>query len=100
MIAFKIGKHKDEVLCDVVPMEASHIFFGNGVQYGRNVIHDGFKNKYSFQFKDKSITLVSFSPQQVMEDQQKIHGKAERKINERKKRDEGLIEEEQVERLK
>jgi len=28
LIAFSIGKYKDEVLCDVVPMEATHIILG------------------------------------------------------------------------
>jgi len=28
LIAFSIGKYKDEVLCDVVPMESTHILFG------------------------------------------------------------------------
>jgi len=28
LIAFSIGKYKDEVLCDVVPMEAIHILLG------------------------------------------------------------------------
>ena len=28
LIAFSIGKYKDEVLCDVVPMEATHILLG------------------------------------------------------------------------
>jgi len=28
LIIFSIGKYKDEVLCDVVPMEATHILLG------------------------------------------------------------------------
>ena len=28
LITFSIGKYKDEVLCDVVPMEATHILLG------------------------------------------------------------------------
>jgi len=28
LIAFSIGKYKDEVLCDVVPLEATHILLG------------------------------------------------------------------------
>jgi len=29
LINFSIGKYKDEVLCDVVPMEATHVLLGN-----------------------------------------------------------------------
>ena len=28
LVTFSIGKYKDEVLCDVVPMEATHILLG------------------------------------------------------------------------
>jgi len=28
LINFSIGKYKDEVLCDVVPMEATHVLLG------------------------------------------------------------------------
>jgi len=28
LIIFSIGKYKDEVLCDVVPMEATHVLLG------------------------------------------------------------------------
>ncbi|KAF7815181.1 uncharacterized protein G2W53_029150 [Senna tora] len=28
LISFPIGKYKDEVLCDVVPMQASHLLIG------------------------------------------------------------------------
>jgi len=28
LIAFSIGQYKDEVLCDVVPMEATHVLLG------------------------------------------------------------------------
>jgi len=27
-LTFVIGKYKDEVLCDVVPMEVTHVFLG------------------------------------------------------------------------
>ena len=45
---FAIGRYCDEVLYDVVPMHAGHIFLGRPWQYDRKVIHDGFKNTYSF----------------------------------------------------
>ncbi|KAJ9177048.1 hypothetical protein P3X46_012302, partial [Hevea brasiliensis] len=48
MLAFSIGRYKDEVLCDVVPMHAGHILLGRPWQYDRKVVHDGFRNRYSF----------------------------------------------------
>ena len=49
LVQFSIGKnYKDEVLCDVVPMDACHLLLGSPWQYDRRVIHDGFKNTYDF----------------------------------------------------
>jgi len=45
-ITFSIGKYVDEVVCDVVPMEASHLLLGRPWQYDRNITHDGLTNKY------------------------------------------------------
>ena len=48
VIPFRIGKYENEVLCDVVPMHASHILLGRSWQYDKKTSHDGFTNKYSF----------------------------------------------------
>ncbi|RDX65382.1 hypothetical protein CR513_55966, partial [Mucuna pruriens] len=32
-LAITLGKYKDEILCDVVPMEATHILLGRFWQY-------------------------------------------------------------------
>ena len=46
LVAFSIGKYEDEVLCDVVPMQAGHLLLGRPWQFDRKVQHDGFTNKY------------------------------------------------------
>jgi len=43
-----IGRYNDRVLCDVIPMEATHIMLGRPWQYDTKVVHDGFTNKISF----------------------------------------------------
>ena len=48
LVNLAIGRYCDEVLCDVVPMHAGHILLGRPWQYDKKVIHDGFKNRYSF----------------------------------------------------
>ncbi|KAF7802554.1 Transposon Ty3-G Gag-Pol polyprotein [Senna tora] len=65
LISFSIGKYKDEVLCDVVPMQASHLLLGRPWQFDRRTTHDGFKNRYSFSKDGRSFTLVPLPPQQV-----------------------------------
>ncbi|RDY08469.1 hypothetical protein CR513_07313, partial [Mucuna pruriens] len=54
-LAFIMGQYKDEVLCDVVPMEAAHILFGRPWQYDRKVIHDGVTNKFTFVHRSKGV---------------------------------------------
>ncbi|XP_073109928.1 uncharacterized protein [Elaeis guineensis] len=70
VVPFSISKsYKDEVVCDVVPMKASHLLLGRPWQYDRRAIHDGFKNTYSFAKNGKNIVLAPLSPQQVQKDQ-------------------------------
>ena len=55
LVSLSIGRSKDEVLYDVVPMQVGHILLGRLWQFDRRVMHDGFKNCYSFDFS--SFTL-------------------------------------------
>ena len=62
LVSFSIGKYNDEALCDVVPMQASHLLLGRPWQFDRKVTHDGYANRYSFVIDKKPITLVSLTP--------------------------------------
>jgi len=62
LIAFAIGKYSDEILCDVVPMHASHLLLGRPWQFDRKAIHDGFRNRFDIVKDGKTITLVPLSP--------------------------------------
>ncbi|XP_016172965.1 uncharacterized protein LOC107615417 [Arachis ipaensis] len=64
-IQFSIGRYSDEVLCDVVPMQACHLLLGRPWQYDRKVTHDGFTNRYSFTYLGKKITLAPLTPKEV-----------------------------------
>ena len=81
LISFSIGKYKDEVLCDVVPMHAGHILLGRPWQFDRKAIHDGFKNMYYFIKDNRTITLVPLTPRQVYENQVKLKRDNELKKN-------------------
>ncbi|KAK8554936.1 hypothetical protein V6N13_016190 [Hibiscus sabdariffa] len=67
--AVSIGKYKDEVLCDVVTMDVTHLLLGQPWQYDKKAMHDGFTNQYSFMHAGKKITLAPLTPSQVHEDQ-------------------------------
>ncbi|XP_031398472.1 uncharacterized protein LOC116209048 [Punica granatum] len=71
-ISFTIGRYNDKVLCDVVPMHASHMLLGRPWQFDRQAIHDGYKNRYSFVKDGRKVTLVPLTPYQVYEDQLRI----------------------------
>ena len=63
LLSFSIGKlYKDEVLCDVLPMDACHVLLGRPWQFDRDVMHDGRKNTYSFMMDKKKIVLNPLSP--------------------------------------
>ena len=44
LVPFTIGKYKDEVLCDVVSMDACHLLLGRLWQYDKGTTHDGITN--------------------------------------------------------
>jgi hypothetical protein len=69
MISFSVGKYKDDVLCDVVLMDATHMLLGRPWQFDRKAKHDGFKNRYSLEKDGRIYTLAPLSPKQVYEDQ-------------------------------
>jgi hypothetical protein len=72
LISFSIGRYKDEVLCDVVPIHAGHKLLGRQRQFDRKAIHDRFKNRHSFVKDNRTVTFVPLTPRQVYEDQVKL----------------------------
>ena len=72
LVSLSIGRYKDKVHCDVVPMQAGHILLGKLGQYDRRVRYDGFKNCYSFMVDGKPITLAPLPPKKICNDQIRI----------------------------
>ncbi|TYK26105.1 F15O4.13 [Cucumis melo var. makuwa] len=68
LISFTLGRYKDEVLCDVVPMHAGDILLGRPWQYDREVTYDGLLNKYTFTLDGKKFTLLPLSPYEEFND--------------------------------
>ncbi|GJX07267.1 RNA-directed DNA polymerase [Tanacetum coccineum] len=69
LVQFSIGKkYKDEVWCEVIPMDAAHILLGRPWQFDRKTKHDGFQNTYSFKKDGVNITLVPFESRQTQAD--------------------------------
>ena len=59
VVSFSIGSYNDEVLCDVIPMDACHILLGKPWQSDKKSIHDGLINTYiiTYQVLKKFFTL-------------------------------------------
>jgi hypothetical protein len=57
-VEFKIGGYKDDILCDVIPMDVCHILLGRPWQFDRNVIHDGRKNTYTMEKNGRTHMLL------------------------------------------
>ncbi|XP_062100497.1 uncharacterized protein LOC133806406, partial [Humulus lupulus] len=98
LVSFRIGKYEDEVLCDVVPMQAGHLLLGRPWQFDRRVQHDGFTNKYSFTFRQRTITLAPLTPKQVYEDQVRLQKLSDKKKMSEQKESEKMNESEEKER--
>jgi hypothetical protein len=81
LVSFSIGRYKNELLCDVVPMHAGHILLGRPWQFDRKAIHDRFKNRHSFVKDNRTITLLPLTARQVYEDQVKLKRENELKTN-------------------
>ncbi|XP_010529072.1 PREDICTED: uncharacterized protein LOC104806049 [Tarenaya hassleriana] len=78
-IPFSIGRYHDEVMCDVVPMQAGHMLLGRPWQFDREVTHDGRANQYSLVHNKKKVVLAPLSPSQVHEIQLRLAKETEPK---------------------
>jgi hypothetical protein len=57
-VEFKIGVYKDEIMCDVIPMDVCRVLLGRSWQYDKNFIHDGRKNTYTLEKNGCKHTLL------------------------------------------
>ncbi|XP_024016350.1 uncharacterized protein LOC112089826 [Eutrema salsugineum] len=67
IVPFSVGKYRDQVLCDVVPMQAGHLLLGRPWQYDRVTLHNGHTNFYSFTHRDHKYNLAPLTPSEVHE---------------------------------
>ncbi|XP_013751647.1 uncharacterized protein LOC106454008 [Brassica napus] len=64
LITFSVGDaYKDQIHCDVAPMDACHLLLGRPWIYDRRILHDGYKNTYSFRFQNRNFTLQPSVPE-------------------------------------
>jgi hypothetical protein len=68
LVEFKIRGYRDEIMCDVIPMDVCHILLGSSWQFDRNVIHDGRKNTYTLEKNGITHMLFSIEEKKVKEE--------------------------------
>nr|KYP31949.1 hypothetical protein KK1_047492 [Cajanus cajan] len=76
-VKFSIGNYEDQVVCDIVPMEACHILLGRPWQFDKKAMHNGLTNEITFTHKEKKFVLHPLSLSQVIEDQVQMKMKRE-----------------------
>ncbi|KAK9756103.1 hypothetical protein RND81_01G073500 [Saponaria officinalis] len=63
LLPFSIGKaYSDQVLCDIIPMDACHILLGRPWEFDRDIVHFGRSNTYSFRHEGRRVTLTPLVP--------------------------------------
>jgi hypothetical protein len=65
LVNFKMGNYRDEILCDVIPMDVCHVLLGRPWQYDRHVVHDGRLNTYTLEKDGESHTLLPMKDKEV-----------------------------------
>lgn len=59
LMEFSIGvRLHDQVLCDIVSMNAYHLLLNRPWKYDRKIFHVGYQNTYTFTKDEKSIMIL------------------------------------------
>ncbi|XP_052725960.1 uncharacterized protein LOC108320710 [Vigna angularis] len=66
-LAISIGNFKDDVICDVVPMEACHVLLGRPWQFDNDTTHHGLTNTITVHKNAKKFVLHPLSPAQFVQ---------------------------------
>jgi hypothetical protein len=67
-VEFKIGGYRDEILCDVIPMDVCHVLSGRPWKFEINGIHDGRKNTYTLEKNGRTHMLLPIEKTKVKEE--------------------------------
>ena len=57
-----MGDYKDEIYCNVLPMDVAHVLLGHPWLYDLNITNCGKDNIYSFKYKSNNIILRQAKP--------------------------------------
>jgi hypothetical protein len=66
-VHFSIGTYHDYADCDVVLMQACSLLLGHLWEFDTDAIHYGRSNKYTLMHNRKKITLLSLTPNEIVQ---------------------------------
>uniref|UniRef100_A0A2N9GX40 Reverse transcriptase n=1 Tax=Fagus sylvatica TaxID=28930 RepID=A0A2N9GX40_FAGSY len=76
-VPISIGKiYKDEVVCDIVDMDASHVLLGRPWQYDVDITYKGMDNIYLFTWESHKIAMVPLKSPALPNKPFKVEGKS------------------------
>jgi hypothetical protein len=65
-VHFSICTYHDYVDCDVILMHACSLLLGCPWEFDTNVVHHDRSNKYTLMHNGKKITLLPFTPNEIV----------------------------------
>jgi hypothetical protein len=68
LVEFKIGGYRDEILCDVIPMDVCHVLLGIPWKYDMNVIHNGRINTYTLEKNGRTHMFFPIEEKKVKDE--------------------------------
>ena len=88
-VPFSIGTYKDEVNCDIVPMQVGHILLGRPWQFDRKIIYNGLTNEITLTHLGTKFVLRPQTLSQVAKDQLTMKDKRdeEEKLEKKKEKE-------------
>lgn len=88
-VHFSVGKYKDQVECDGVPMQACQLLLGRPWLYVHDVHISGHANKLVFMYHGERISLLPLTPQEIkLDDLKRQQRESEKHLSETTKHSE------------
>uniref|UniRef100_A0A2N9G1A2 CCHC-type domain-containing protein n=1 Tax=Fagus sylvatica TaxID=28930 RepID=A0A2N9G1A2_FAGSY len=75
LLPIQFMSYKDEIWCDVIPMDVGHVILGRPWLYDLDVTIYGQTNSCSFTFKGKKIKLNPLQPRHIIEGKKREESK-------------------------
>ncbi|XP_057543336.1 uncharacterized protein LOC130821562 [Amaranthus tricolor] len=66
LVSLTLGTYVDEVMCDVLDMDACHLLLGRPWQYDKKTTHNGYTNTYTLKHDGKKKELIPLPPHRAV----------------------------------